>query len=431
MKKIIEFVGQVATLGLFALAASPSIAEDIECPPDAGAITIDGNVVVTSACVLNGTTVKGSVYVYSGGSLSANDVTVIGNVQAENAFEVAVQNSEINGSVQLDNLVGDVSRIAGNTIGGSVQLDSNRTNLEVADNIVNADIQAFSNTGGLTLSSNSIDGNLQCKSNDPGPVGGGNVVQGNAEDQCASLSASGSVGGSSGSGATASGDDVDCPPNLGAVTIDGSVRIAAACEMNGTTVKGNVFLYAGGSLIARDISVDGNIQAQNAFEIDMEASQINGSIQLDGLVGDNSRIVNNAVNGNIQLNDNRSALSVERNTINAEVQAFTNSGGVDVTDNRIDGNLQCKSNSPAPTGSGNQVQGNKEDQCAALVAADSAGSPGTSGSTGPSPSASSAAQGNATSNSSGGGSLGGFEALALLLALLVLSSRRELQRRVN
>jgi hypothetical protein len=35
-------------------------------------------------------------------------------------------------------------------------------------------------------------------------------------------------------------DDIDCPPELGAVTVDGNVLIAAACIMDGTTVTGNI-----------------------------------------------------------------------------------------------------------------------------------------------------------------------------------------------
>src|SRR5690606_27637238 len=79
-------------------------------------------------------------------------------------------------------------------------------------------------------------------------------------------------------------DDVDCPPELGAVTIDGNVLIAAACTMDGTTVTGNILLYAGGSLVARGVDVEGNIQADDADYVDVMESEVDGSIQLDGLV---------------------------------------------------------------------------------------------------------------------------------------------------
>ena len=49
----------------------------------------------------------------------------------------------------------------------------------------------------------------------------------------------------------ARGDDVNCPPSLGNVTIDGNVLVAAPCQLEGTIVIGNVHLYAGGSLVSR------------------------------------------------------------------------------------------------------------------------------------------------------------------------------------
>lgn len=222
-------------------------------------------------------------------------------------------------------------------------------------------------------------------------------------------------------------DDVNCPPDLGDVEIDGNVLIAAPCTMTGTVVKGNVHLYAGGSLVARDISVDGNIQAENAFEVDVAGSEIGGSIQLDDLVGDVTRITDNSVDGNIQLKGNRPRLEVAGNTVNADIQAFSNSGSIDISDNVVDGNLQCKSNDPAPTGGNNTVQGNKEDQCASLEAA--SGAPGSSSSSSGSggPAGATASGASAESNSSGGGSLGWLE-LAFALALLALAGSGRLRR---
>lgn len=199
-------------------------------------------------------------------------------------------------------------------------------------------------------------------------------------------------------------DDVHCPPNLGAVTIDGNVLITAPCRLDGTTVKGNVHLYAGGSLIARGaVRIDGNIQAENADFIDVERASVNGSIQLDNLVGDRTIIDGTTVGGSIQLKSNRSRLEVLGNRVNADVQAFSNTGGVVIADNEIDGNLQCKSNNPPPAGGNNVVQGNKEDQCANL--APEAGTPPPSGTIA------------AAESSSGGGSLDLLAALLLTLFL--------------
>lgn len=203
-------------------------------------------------------------------------------------------------------------------------------------------------------------------------------------------------------------DDVPCGPNLGNVTIDGNVLVSTACRLDGTVVKGNVLLYAGGSLIARDATVEGSIQADTADFVDVESTRVNGNIQLDGLVGDRSTVVQTSVGGSIQLNDNRTALAIQGNDVNGDVQAFDNSGGVLIADNTVDGNLQCKTNAPAPVGGGNAVQGNKEDQCANLQ-------PGTSGSVSTTPTA-----GADTGASAGGGSGGGslhWLSVALLLTI--------------
>lgn len=164
------------------------LADDVHCPPNLGSATIDGNVLVTAPCRLDGTKIKGNVHLYAGGSLIARgSVRIDGSIQAENADFIDVADTHVNGNIQLDNLVGDRSIVERSTVGGSIQLKSNRSRLEVLGNTVNADVQAFSNTGGVIVADNVIDGNLQCKSNNPPPAGGNNTVQGNKEDQCANL----------------------------------------------------------------------------------------------------------------------------------------------------------------------------------------------------------------------------------------------------
>jgi len=177
--------------------------------------------------------------------------------------------------------------------------------------------------------------------------------------------------------ATTFADDVQCSSRIGNVTIEGNVLVAAPCELDGTTVKGNVHLYAGGSLLARAANIDGSIQAENAVAVNVAGTRVNGNIQLDKLVGDVSRVERTTVGGSIQLKANRSRLEVVDNDVDSDVQAFDNTGGVLVADNIIDGNLQCKGNSPPPVGGNNQVNGNMEDQCANLMAESGGGQLGT------------------------------------------------------
>lgn len=177
----------VCLLGLAGLSGEAR-GDDVHCPPALGQVTVDGNVLVTAACRLEGTTVTGNVHVYAGGSLVSRAGTRIGgSVQAEDSDFVDLQETQVDGNVQLDDLVGDRSIVLRSRVGGSIQLKQNRSRLEIVDNSVGSDIQAFSNSGQVLIADNRVDGNLQCKSNEPEPAGGNNTVQGNKEDQCASL----------------------------------------------------------------------------------------------------------------------------------------------------------------------------------------------------------------------------------------------------
>jgi hypothetical protein len=168
-------------------AAVPAFA-DVYCPPNLGAVTIDDNVIVENGqCVMTGTQVKGNVLVKSTGALTVRDARIEGNIQADGGVFVRVLRTEVEGDIQLKGVFGDVSRIQRSTIGGNLQMDSNRSRLLAEYNAIDGDLQAFSNTGGVVIRYNTIDGNLQCKSNNPAPTGGFNQVSGNKEDQCGRL----------------------------------------------------------------------------------------------------------------------------------------------------------------------------------------------------------------------------------------------------
>ncbi len=221
----------------------------------------------------------------------------------------------------------------------------------------------------------------------------------------------------------AAADDVHCPPGLGAVSIDGNVLVTGPCTLDGTRVDGNVHIYSGGSLRARDAVIGGNVQAERAFEVDIADSHVGGSVQLDELVGDFSVVATTVVTGNIQLKSNRSQLQIDGNRVGADIQAFSNSGGVDIFGNVVDGNLQCKSNDPAATGSNNTVRGNKEDQCANLQPAVSGSTLRTATSAAfSSPTAVATSGSVAAQDGSGGG--GASDLLGLLLMTALLAWRR-------
>lgn len=159
-------------------------------------------------------------------------------------------------------------------------------------------------------------------------------------------------------------DEIACRGTLGAVRVD-NLRVpnGATCILNGTRVQGNIRVGSRAILTATRVSVNGNIQAENAARVVVSAqSVVVGNIQIKQ---SQAAIINNTrIGGDLQFEENTRPLHAERNTIGGNLQAFKNRGGLRVLSNRIDGNLQCKENCPAPTGRGNFVQGNKEDQCA-------------------------------------------------------------------
>jgi len=131
--------------------------------------------------------------------------------------------------------------------------------------------------------------------------------------------------------------------SFGAVSIDELiVPQNATCTLNGTRVEGNIFVYDNSTLLASDVWVGGNIQADHSARVEVHSGSY--------------------VGGNIQV-DYSGYLLISSVQISGDLQAFNNSGGVSIQNNTIEGNLQCKENYPAPTGGNNTVYGNKEDQC--------------------------------------------------------------------
>ena len=185
-KQLLRLAGAGA-LGLSLFAFSPptaTFAEERTCRGTIGARTVDNLRVPDGAsCTLNGTYVKGTIKVGTNAVLQANNVRVVGNVQAEEARKVVVaRNSRIGGSVQI--VQGGIAKVNDSRINGDILFDDNGGQNAANRNIVGGSVQAFQNTGGVRIFDNRIDGNLQCKENSPRPVGNGNVVHGNKEDQC-------------------------------------------------------------------------------------------------------------------------------------------------------------------------------------------------------------------------------------------------------
>jgi hypothetical protein len=160
-------------------------------------------------------------------------------------------------------------------------------------------------------------------------------------------------------------EETVCRGTLGAVTVD-NLRVpdGARCELNGTKVEGTIKVESRAVLIADEVRVIGNVQAENSKRVVFRDGRVGGSIQI--VQSGSARVARTIVKGDILFDDDSRPVEAIRNRVGGNVQAFQNTGGVVIRGNRIDGNLQCKANRPRPTGGNNIVGGNKEDQCARL-----------------------------------------------------------------
>ena len=160
---------------------------NVLCLGQLGDVTVNGDLNVVGVCTLNGTEVRGKVKLFVGGSLTARNAQIDGDLEGDRANFVDIDRSRIAGKVKLEELVGDVSTIEQTEVEHDVELTANRTRLEILNNAFGGNVQATRNTGGVLISGNVIDDNLRCSSNSPAPTGGANSVDGRAEGQCANL----------------------------------------------------------------------------------------------------------------------------------------------------------------------------------------------------------------------------------------------------
>lgn len=162
-----------------------------------------------------------------------------------------------------------------------------------------------------------------------------------------------------------------CLGEIGDRRVDGSLLVVGRCTLAGTEVRGDVTLFAGGSLTAREARIRGDLEGSRADFVDLEGSRIDGAVQLEQFVGDVSRIEDTEIHGNVELTANRSELEILNSDFSGDLVASSNTGGLQISGNFVEHDLRCMLNSPAPTGAGNRVDGETEGQCVSLGADDS------------------------------------------------------------
>jgi hypothetical protein len=155
-----------------------------------------------------------------------------------------------------------------------------------------------------------------------------------------------------------------CTSNLGDVTVRGGLNVVARCQLSGTDVRGDVVLFEGGSLIARDARIRGKLEGSRADFVAIERSRVDGAISLQALVGNESTIERSDLRGETVLTGNRSRLRILNNDFRRSLEAVGNTGGVEISGNFIEGDLRCARNQPAPIVLANRIEGETQGQCA-------------------------------------------------------------------
>ncbi|MBA3310805.1 MAG: hypothetical protein H0U28_12280 [Nocardioidaceae bacterium] len=171
----------------------------------------------------------------------------------------------------------------------------------------------------------------------------------------------------------------------------------ATCTLDGATVRGNVVVKSGATLVSLFTDVRGNIRGTDAKTVRIIGDIDTRLARNIFLTGTTDRIVIGAegcqldppVAHNVMLRDNSATIAVcevtTKNNIvvagnTGQIGLFRNDAGTnlrvvgnDVVDDRpirlrnntADVNLACRENSPAPQGNGNEAA-HKTGQCAGL-----------------------------------------------------------------
>jgi hypothetical protein len=128
-----------------------------------------------------------------------------------------------------------------------------------------------------------------------------------------------------------------------------------------------VRIFSGGSLIARDVYIQGNVDGDRGDFVNLDDTDIDGNVKLEEFVGDLSVIQNSNFRGNVELRRNRSRFEIVNSSFYSNLHAVDGTGGLLISGNSVGGHLQCSGNDPAPTGLGNLIDRDASGQCEDLA----------------------------------------------------------------
>ncbi len=326
--------------------------------------TVNGSVFVSSGGTLTatgGTEVFGRIQVDSGGNIDLSDVTVLGSVTLKESNDVTVGSTTNIGSLKLEK---SGAIVASGTIASIESKDSTGINLIGATIFPGSVSMKFAN-GSLVICGSTIEGVVNVVSTT------GHVL---AEASCGASTIDGSVAVEKGTGnvrfvgATLAAGDLNVIEQTGEVLVEdtslsdlkvnkvtGNITLQNVITDSDTTIANN-----GGdvtineSMLGSDVGITSNgavTITDNNFSLeDVMISNNSGPVFFDGNVNLSLRIIENI------------GVTVSGNTF-TDAEVSKNIGGVSIEGNTGE-KLNCSDNSLAPTGSGNTITELTDGQCA-------------------------------------------------------------------
>ncbi len=161
-------------------------------------------------------------------------------------------------------------------------------------------------------------------------------------------------------------EEMTCVGMLMGVTVD-NLRVPSGrtCTLDATRVKGTLKVERDAMLYARGVHVVGNVQAENARQVQRDG-RFDGRRQHPDQAGRRGNDPPCPGDGRHPVRVQFGGAGRARQSSRRQPAGLPEQRGIRIANNVIDGDLQCKENVPAPAGGDNLVRGSKEDQCGRL-----------------------------------------------------------------
>jgi hypothetical protein len=160
-----------------------------------------------------------------------------------------------------------------------------------------------------------------------------------------------------GFGASGASAAAICEGPMGPGTISGNLEARAGCELNGTTVTGNVTVASGGSIVLNGATVGGNLKSTGATSVTIKnGSSVGGNAKITGTAG-GVQALDSTVRYNLKIVEGAPCVAVERDTVggylkvldNQDTSGCSGATGISVRENTVGRKNQAETETPCTT----------------------------------------------------------------------------------